>query len=111
MASIVKECSPILWYDKHMGKSKEERMVENEVIFRQANQKVQDGLARLEKMAIEHGQSEMVEKYDVPLHFYCECANENCRERIIMTSDKYKELHQNKSQFIVLPGHEEPIVE
>lgn len=89
----------------------EKKLAENEVIFRQANEKVQKGLKELRDMAATNGQTGLYSYKDTPLHYYCECADEDCRQRIVMTSSKYNELHQNSSQFILLPGHEIPSIE
>lgn len=82
-------------------------MAENEVIFRQANEKIHKTLEELDKKAVADGHStSLMITEDIPLHFYCECSNEKCRERIQITHTQYGELHKNSSQFIVLPGHQ-----
>ena len=86
-------------------------MVENEVIFRQHNEKIQKGFIEIVKIAHEDGQTDMLEKFDLKLHFYCECADEKCLERIIMKPAKYQSLHKNASQFIITPGHQVPKIE
>lgn len=87
--------------------SSKDRLVKNEAIFRQINEEVQNGLNELEKIAGEDGQSSMVAKHDdVPLHFYCECADITCHERIEMNLSEYKVLHYDRRQFIIKPGHE-----
>ncbi len=45
------------------------------------------------------------------LHFYCECSNEDCHERIALPLSKYKEIHSDRSRFIVMPEHEVPSIE
>lgn len=79
-------------------------MVENEAVFRKYNRKIQHGYEELQKLAKSEG--EPMPDLDMPMHFYCECADENCRERIAVSIGKYKRLHQNKKHFIVIPGHE-----
>jgi hypothetical protein len=93
-----------------MTKSSERRLVENEVIFRQHNEKVQQDLEALRDEAKTEGH-DILPREDMSVHFYCECAKETCHERIVLTPDEYKEFHQNSSQFIVLPGHNFPEVE
>jgi hypothetical protein len=83
----------------------ERRLAENELIFRQANQKVQKSLKRLQQLAAKEDNPELyAHKGDV--HFYCECADEKCSQRIALSPSEYEELHQNRSQFILIPGHE-----
>lgn len=87
------------------------RLVENEVVFRRANEKVQKRLKDLNIQAKADGHTPLVRNDDLPLHFFCECSDENCRERIVLKSSKYESLHKNRRQFIVLPNHQAPIVE
>lgn len=82
-----------------------QRLAENEVIFRNHNEAVQKGLDEVKKIAVEEGQQYLVKKVEEPLHFYCECADENCRKRIRIILKEYKKLHDNRSRFIVIPGH------
>ncbi|HYH36145.1 MAG TPA: hypothetical protein VD706_01455 [Candidatus Saccharimonadales bacterium] len=90
----------------------EVRWAENEVIFRKANESTAKRVASTKTIAQEDGQEEFVKGMDdLPLLFYCECADEKCRERISLTSNEYTEQHRNSSQFIVIPGHHIPKVE
>lgn len=84
----------------------ERRLVENQVMFRQTNFKVVKRLKELENVAKEEGQEDWVPDTNQPILFYCECSDENCRKRIELKPSRYLELHQNESQFIVLPGHQ-----
>jgi hypothetical protein len=94
-----------------MSRFSERRLVENEMVFRQANQKVQDGLEALRLATTAEGHPELVPDTDIKLHFYCECSNEKCRERIELTAKKYRSLHKNRQQFVIIPGHEVEDVE
>lgn len=78
------------------------RRAENEVFFRQENERVRKFV---EERSAERG------RRAPKLHFYCECHDEDCRERIVMTPTKYQRLHQNSSQFIIIPGHRNPNIE
>lgn len=93
----------------------ERRLVENEVVFRQRNEQITKDLEALQKAAESEGHDSIAQnaKYDsgVPLHFYCECSDENCRQRIVLKPKEYSELHANSSQFIVIPGHHVPKIE
>jgi hypothetical protein len=92
-----------------MKKPSERRLVENEMVFRQLNEQVQKGVDEVNRMAEETGQSEfriMQDKVASRLHFYCECSNVNCVDRVIMSYQTYKDLHKRRDHFIVVPGHE-----
>jgi hypothetical protein len=72
----------------------ERRLKENEIIFREANQNIQQFI------------EETTGKENEKVSFYCECSNMKCKERIKITTKQYKQAHQNQKQFIVVPGHE-----
>ncbi len=74
--------------------SREKRLIENEVIFRDVNEHVKDFLE-------EEGDSKNRRS-----PFYCECSKPNCLERINLTLKEYGELHKNNKQFVILTGHE-----
>jgi hypothetical protein len=77
---------------------REKRIGLNESVFREVNERIDD-LA--ERFNIQ----------DQPLDLICECADENCRERISMTHSEYAELRSDSRQFAVFPGHEYDDVE
>jgi hypothetical protein len=81
-------------------------MAENEVVFRQYNERVRQNFDEIVKEAKQSGQEYLIPEDDTPLHFYCECSDENCRNRIQMKPSLYNEIHQNRSRFIILNGHE-----
>lgn len=87
------------------------RQVNNESVFREANEKVQKGLTDLAELAHSEGHGDLAPSQDMVLQFCCECSDENCRERIEMTLGEYARLHQDRNQFIVVPGHETANVE
>jgi hypothetical protein len=74
------------------------RLVENEVIFRSANQDAQQYIAETRGMSAQ-------------IQFYCECSHLDCGERIRISVRDYEACHQNKRQFIALEGHEKPEIE
>jgi hypothetical protein len=46
------------------------------------------------------------------LAFVCECADETCVERILLSSSQYDDLRAIPTRFVVVPGHEvTPLVE
>ncbi len=81
-------------------------MVENEVVFRQYNERIQQGFDEIKKIAEEDGQNYMVQSDDDVLFFYCECSDENCKLRIQIRPSRYNEIHRVRDQFIVRKGHQ-----
>jgi len=74
------------------------RVGENEVIFREVNERVRD----------------TQETFDVgrdEAEFVCECGDASCVDRIRMTLAKYEELRAEPTHFAVRPGHDIPGVE
>lgn len=86
-------------------------LVDNEVVFRQSNERVQKTLKNLQAKAKKEGYPKKLLEKNSSLYFYCECADENCHERIIMKPSKYEEIHQDRSQFIIIPGHQVASIE
>lgn len=78
------------------------RRAENEVFFRQENERVQKFVQQ---------RSAERKRREPKLHFFCECFDETCHERIVMTPTKYQRLHANRNQFIVKPGHSNATIE
>lgn len=84
----------------------ERRQIENEMIFRRANEKTGDDLSALDAMHIEDGNVDLLRGEDLMLHFLCECSDENCSIRIPMKLSVYEEIHTRRDTFIVLPDHQ-----
>ena len=85
----------------------ERRLAENEVVFRQLNEQIHHGYDETNKLAQEDNQPEFaIEPGDGPMHFFCECADETCGERVIINVQDYEQIHKKRNYFIVLPGHE-----
>jgi hypothetical protein len=89
----------------------EHRMAENEVIFREYNESVQKGFDELKKIAQEENDKWSIPQSDTPVHFYCECSDENCRERVILLPSRYAEIHKRRDRFVVIPGHQTKTIE
>ena len=89
----------------------ERRMAENEVMFREFNEKVQHDFEELKKIAVEHDQTHFVEENDIPLHFYCECSDKDCQQRIVIKPSRYTDIHTKRDRFIILPNHDVPNIE
>ena len=86
-------------------------MAENEVVFRQYNERVRQNFDEIVKLAKESGQDYLIPQDDTSLHFYCECSDENCHKRIMLKPSIYNKIHKNRRHFIVLPGHETNVIE
>jgi hypothetical protein len=71
-----------------MADARAERIAENEVSFRELNE-------RLGVMGV----------------FLCECGDASCRQHVEMPRDHYRSIRTNPRRFFVRPGHEKPDVE
>lgn len=89
----------------------ERRLIENELVFRQFNESIQDGVEQVNRIAAEEGHHPIELDNNMPLHFYCECADENCKLRIRLSPDMYNRIHVGRDIFIIVPGHEVTAVE
>ena len=79
----------------------ERRLAENEVIFRELNERI--------KTEVEHALMNQVG--GLKLGFYCECSNDQCRERIAMAPRDYSSIHSTPKLFVVRKGHQEANIE
>jgi hypothetical protein len=70
--------------------SRAERLVENELLFRQVNERI-----------VELGDS-----WSGELDIVCECANEKCTRVISVRADEYARVREHPDRFIVLRGHQ-----
>jgi hypothetical protein len=92
----------------------ERRLAENEVVFRQLNQQIHRGYDETNRLAVEDGQPEFLVSpaaMDSVLHFFCECADEQCISRVQMTVGEYERIHKHPNNFIIVPGHEVASIE
>ena len=89
----------------------ERRMAENEVIFRQYNESIEKGFEELQRIAKEDDQEALVRQYDDVLQFYCECSDKNCLERVRLQPSRYVKIHKNRSQFVIVCGHDTKSIE
>ncbi len=90
----------------------EQQLVENEVVFREFNEGVQKGFNRLKKIAKEDSQEYLVhDTSNIPIHYLCECADENCQKRIVIKPSVYDRIHKNRKRFIVSIDHDVPSIE
>ena len=72
------------------------RLIENEALVRKMNEQVQKAV---------EAAFPAKERTAMSLHFYCECADVKCEERITLSPDEYKKIHRNRRHFIAKPGH------
>ena len=92
-------------------KTLKERLAENEAVFREHNEKVQKDLAHLKESAKKEGHADLFDEGDTPLHFLCECSDENCTKRVVVKPSRYTEIHRNRNRFIIAPSHAVSAVE
>lgn len=82
------------------------RMVENEAYFRSLNQQIQQGIDKVNTFAQQDGQEPIDFDADTPLFFLCECADENCVERIRISLHSYNKIHQDPKSFCIAHDHQ-----
>src|SRR3954451_6577390 len=78
--------------------SREERLAMNEVLFRKAND-------RIDELVEDHG------SHAEAVAFYCECSDRDCTERILISAQEFENVREHAAQFLVRPGHDVPGVE
>ncbi|MEO5691238.1 MAG: hypothetical protein ABIQ64_03565 [Candidatus Saccharimonadales bacterium] len=88
-----------------------DKLVENEAMFRKRNESVQDDIKLLNEISKTEGEEEVPIPEDTILKFYCECSDEDCVLRIDMSLKEYEQIHTDRKQFVVIPGHEIVAVE
>jgi hypothetical protein len=84
----------------------ERRQIENEMIFRRANEKVSDKLDELDAAYIEEDHLELMRPAGLLLQFKCECSDENCDARIPIKLSEYQTIHEDRDAFIIKPKHQ-----
>jgi hypothetical protein len=78
--------------------ARETRLAENEVLFRDVNE-------RVEAIAAVHGDDDHV------YEFYCECSNVDCTLLVSATLKEYEQVRAHGSRFLIAPGHWLPEIE
>lgn len=84
----------------------ERRLIENEMIFRRANERAGDDLDELDARHIEDDSPELIRTDDFLLHFICECSDEDCNVRIPVRLSVYQKIHENRNAFIIKLKHQ-----
>ena len=77
---------------------RERRVVDNEALFREVNERIGDVTTEL---GIEGGTIDVV----------CECGDAGCAERITVALADYDRVRRVDTRFLLVPGHELPDVE
>jgi hypothetical protein len=75
--------------------TRENRKGANEAWFREVNERLEDRAA---------GRVGLSETFEI----VCECAREECTERITVAFAAYEAVRRNPIRFIVVPGHVDP---
>ena len=89
----------------------ERRQIENEMIFRRANEKVGDDLDALDSFHAEDGNHHLIRDADLDLQFKCECSDENCNARIPIKLSLYQKIHLDRDSFIIKLKHQVEAIE
>lgn len=89
----------------------ERRQIENEMIFRRANEVVGDNLDEIDANHRDDGNPSLVRDEDILLHFKCECSDENCDARIAIKLSTYQSIHENRDAFIIKLKHQVEAIE
>lgn len=89
----------------------EQRQIQNEAVFRKMNERTTESLKQFNQMARENDQLDLVNSEDTDLHFYCECSDENCHERVVLSSNEYETVHADRKKFVLKPGHQAVAIE
>jgi hypothetical protein len=76
---------------------REEGISRNETLFREVNERIEQ---------LQRG-AEVERRFD----FLCECGDEDCIEGISLTLLEYEAVRSEPTQFVVVPGHQDPAIE
>jgi hypothetical protein len=79
---------------------REERLANNEVLFRDVNERIADV-----------AEPQARRRDDQVYEFFCECSNIGCDLRLPLTLSEYETVRTDPTQFVVAPGHEVPEIE
>jgi hypothetical protein len=76
-----------------LGELRRQRLAENEAAFRAINERSERSVERSDEIS-----------EDVT-HVTCECADEQCAERVVMRAREYDFVRRSPHRFVVAPGH------
>ena len=75
---------------------REERIIENEKLFREVNERV----------------AQIQANYSGPdPEWVCECGDETCFEKVALAVEEYEQVRAHSDWFVIRPGHEKVDVE
>jgi hypothetical protein len=77
--------------------SQDDRRAENEALFRDINE-------RVSRIRDQTGESDV--SGDELLDFLCECARQECLEKLQLTPSEYERVRSVPTDFLVAPGHQ-----
>lgn len=77
----------------------------NQVVFRGRNEKARKNIDVFNETASELGEEPVDTTGKAYLQFVCECSDEKCSERIIVTFVDYQKIHKARDMFVVKPDH------
>lgn len=86
-------------------------MAENEMVFREYNERINKGFDELKSIAKEERQEKYMGIDDTSLMFYCECSDESCRKRVELKPSRYDKIHKHRNYFVIVPGHDVKSIE
>jgi hypothetical protein len=75
---------------------REERLIENEKLFREVNERVADLQGSLPSPDPE---------------WVCECGDETCFEKVVVPTTDYEQIRVHGDWFVITPGHERADIE
>ena len=75
-----------------MDDARARQVAQNESLFREVNERIQDVSAHWEAAAG---------------NFLCECGNEGCTEMLSVPLESYEATRANPRRFLITPGHEQ----
>ena len=88
--------------DRYLARvdAREERLANNEVLFREINERIADVAGPHTPFRDDH-----------VYEFLCECSNVGCDLRLPLTLSVYEGVRKEPTHFVVAPGHELPEIE
>jgi hypothetical protein len=76
---------------------RDERILANEILFREVNERIDELTERTATMAI--------------LDYVCECGQPTCTGKITLTHEQYEAVRADGQRFVTLPEHETAEIE
>jgi hypothetical protein len=77
---------------------REDRIVRNEALFRELNERVRE----IEEALTARGVAEPSTYGE----YFCECGRDDCTEKVRLTHEEYERVRSHPLHFAIVPGHE-----